>query len=81
MGFELRALGLLGRHLIACGLAIFQIVSQAQVSLDYDPPVCTSHIVKVTGDHAQLYWLRWGLTNFLPSLALNHSPPTLYLPE
>jgi hypothetical protein len=25
------------------------------------------------------YWLIWGLTNFLPRLALNHDPPNLYL--
>jgi hypothetical protein len=25
------------------------------------------------------YWLRWGLTNFLPGLALNHDPPVLHL--
>jgi hypothetical protein len=25
------------------------------------------------------YWLRWGLTDFLPTLALNLSPPNLHL--
>jgi hypothetical protein len=25
------------------------------------------------------YWLRWGLTNFLPRLALNHNLPHLCL--
>jgi hypothetical protein len=33
------------------------------------------------GHHAQLFknWLRWGLMDFLPGLALNHDPPDLNL--
>jgi hypothetical protein len=27
------------------------------------------------------YWLRWGLTNFLPGQALNHYPLTLFVTQ
>jgi hypothetical protein len=27
------------------------------------------------------YWMRWGLVNFLPKLALNYSLPDLFLPN
>jgi hypothetical protein len=35
---------------------------------------------RCTTPHPAFYWLRWGLMNFLPRLALNHNSPNLYLP-
>jgi hypothetical protein len=37
----------------------------------HDPPVYASHVAGMAGmyHYTQLYWLRWGLINFLPRLA------------
>jgi hypothetical protein len=47
--------------------------------------LCTyvSYVAGITGTchHASFYWLRWGLTNFLPGLALNLKPQSFqFLP-
>jgi hypothetical protein len=39
-----------------------------------------SLVAWITGaHHCLVYWLRWGLANFLPRLASNYNPPNLYL--
>jgi hypothetical protein len=39
-----------------------------------------THITGMTGAcHCTQSWLRWGLKNYLPGLALDHDPPYLHL--
>jgi hypothetical protein len=90
--FELRALSLVGRSFttwamlpVHFALGIFKIGPwvYTQVSLNHYP-IYASCIAEVTGSyyHAWLiYWLRWGLANFLFLLASNCSPPDVHLPE
>jgi hypothetical protein len=64
-------------------LVICQIGSRvfAQAGLGHDPPNYASHEAGMTGvyHHTKLYWLRWGLTNFLPKLASNLNLPNYCL--
>jgi hypothetical protein len=51
--------------------------------LDLDLPIYSSHVAGTTGRSylVQLYWLRWGLTNSLPTVASNCDLPDLCLPS
>jgi hypothetical protein len=60
-------------------LVILEIGSliYAEAGLGLNLSICASHVAEVTGvyHHAQpFYWLRWGCSNFLLRLALNHYP-------
>jgi hypothetical protein len=49
----------------------------AQTSLVRSPPFFV--FPHVAGSAVPSYWLRWGLSNLLSKLALNHDPPNLHL--
>jgi hypothetical protein len=54
----------------------FAFIFLPSACLDCNSPIYTSHIAGMTGAHYHLsYWLRWGLNNFLPEMALNYNSP------
>jgi hypothetical protein len=91
LGFELRNLCLLGSNIpleprpsppALLTLVIFGTGSciYVQAGLDHNPPIYVSWVAGMTGAyHQPSYWLRWGLTNFLPSVVTNCNPPDIYL--
>jgi hypothetical protein len=90
--FELWALYLLGRNSTASAMPLallyfsyFLIGSHifAWAGLDQDPLIYASYIVGMTGcmpPCSAFYWLRWGLTNFLPGWPQIKIFPNLFLP-
>jgi hypothetical protein len=90
LGFELKALHLLGRHSITWAMpptlftVIFQIRSPICVCLGW-PGLQSSYLrFLLSWDNRYVplcpafTWLGWGLLNFFPGVALNYNPPNLH---
>jgi hypothetical protein len=80
LGFELRAVSLVGRCSIswATPLALFALAI-LEIRSYFLPRLCWAMIFLFYASCC--YWLTWGLVNFLPGLALNFGPPDLSLPS
>jgi hypothetical protein len=85
LGFELRALQLLGKLLFEPCPVLFALViffysglSLCQAGLDHDPSIFIFHVAGMTGKNhhtPSFYLLRWDRQNFLSRLASDFHPP------
>jgi hypothetical protein len=94
LGVELRTshfLGTLPRHAIlleAHPLSFFALANLPVGNLAWSwpqttilLPISSKELRSQTHTTTSSYWLRWGLTNYLPGLISNSEPPNFHLPS